>query len=389
MAAAAPVLAPKRSDGTTSASAPERRADSSTAFIDRIRVGLTALVIVHHTALSFGSEGAWYYRPPGVAPGSSLPLTALCAVDQAFFMGFFFLLAGYFTPGSLARKGPRRFLGDRFVRLGIPLVVYAGLLSPLTRALASGAPLRDLAATTWAVHRDGPIDIGPLWFVEALLLFALAFVGWRALGGPASEGAGARLPRHRTLAVAGVATGLVAFAIRLVVPVGQVVGGLQLGYFASYVVLFAAGCAAASPRWLEQVDEAYARPWGRVAWLTGPTLFVYAVLAGPSFSPTGGWTGPALAYALWEPFVAWGIILSILARARTAAHPGRWWGRLTPRAYTSYVIHPPIVVAWTRAVVAAGIPYTAGFFLVAAASVATTFAVAGLVIRIPGARRVL
>ena len=42
---------------------------------------------------------------------SSLILTMFCATNQAYFMGFFFLLAGYFTPPSLERKGYARFLG--------------------------------------------------------------------------------------------------------------------------------------------------------------------------------------------------------------------------------------------------------------------------------------
>jgi hypothetical protein len=33
-------------------------------------------------------------------------------------MGILFLLAGYFTPGSLERKSYARFLSDRFLRLG-------------------------------------------------------------------------------------------------------------------------------------------------------------------------------------------------------------------------------------------------------------------------------
>ena len=39
-------------------------------------------------------------------------------------MGFLFLLAGYFTPASLERKGYGRFLGDRFLRFGLPLLAF-------------------------------------------------------------------------------------------------------------------------------------------------------------------------------------------------------------------------------------------------------------------------
>ena len=43
----------------------------------------------------------------------------LAAVDQAFFMGMFFLVAGYYTPGSWRRKGTTRFAADRLLRLGV------------------------------------------------------------------------------------------------------------------------------------------------------------------------------------------------------------------------------------------------------------------------------
>ncbi len=97
-----------------------------TFFIDRLRVVLTALVIVHHTAITYGGAGGWFYREvTDAALPSSRALTVLCAVNQAFFMGLFFLLAGYFTPSSLARKGTGPFLWDRLLRLGVPLLAVS------------------------------------------------------------------------------------------------------------------------------------------------------------------------------------------------------------------------------------------------------------------------
>src|SRR6185369_10018497 len=75
-------------------------------YIDRLRSVMTALVILHHTAITYGAAGSWFYNelhPSGST--SSLLLTLFCATQQAYFMGFFFLLAGYFTPASLERKG--------------------------------------------------------------------------------------------------------------------------------------------------------------------------------------------------------------------------------------------------------------------------------------------
>ena len=67
---------------------------------------MTAFVILHHTAITYGAPGGWFYnelKPSGTV--SSLLLTLFVATNQAYFMGFFFLLAGYFTPPSLERKG--------------------------------------------------------------------------------------------------------------------------------------------------------------------------------------------------------------------------------------------------------------------------------------------
>ena len=105
-------------------------------YIDRLRSVMTVFVILHHTAITYGAPGGWYYnelKPSGSL--SSLLLTLFVATNQAYFMGFFFLLAGYFTPPSLERKGYARFLGDRFLRLGLPLLAFALILGPATSAL--------------------------------------------------------------------------------------------------------------------------------------------------------------------------------------------------------------------------------------------------------------
>ncbi len=55
----------------------------------------------------------------------------------------------------------------------------------------------------------------------------------------------AAFPSNATLALAAVGTGAAAFLLRLQWPTGTTLLHLQLGYFASYVVLFAAGCRGA------------------------------------------------------------------------------------------------------------------------------------------------
>jgi hypothetical protein len=239
-------------------------------FIDRLRVLLTALVIVHHCAITYGGSGGWSYREVSDAslPGSML-LTLLCAVDQAFFMGMFFLLAGYFTPGALARKGPMRFMAERGLRLGLPLLVFGFVLGPLTEALAGLARGEPWRPHWGALLAQGRFVLGPLWFAWALLLFTLVWLLRQQFGPPLR--AREALPAPRCWWLSALAVGAVALLLRQAVPVSQERLGLQLGYFASYVFLFFLGCLAAPGRWLERIPAEQARRWRRIALLAIPS----------------------------------------------------------------------------------------------------------------------
>ena len=104
--------------------------------IDALRACLTLLVVLHHTAITYGGAGGWFYREllPTDTHSSRL-LTLFCAVNQAYFMGLFFLIAGYFTPAAVERHGVAAFVRDRLIRLGVPLLVFAVLIGPATVAL--------------------------------------------------------------------------------------------------------------------------------------------------------------------------------------------------------------------------------------------------------------
>ena len=74
--------------------------------LDALRASLTLLVLFHHTAITYGASGDWYYAEVRAGRDLSSSLLSLfTGFNQAFFMGLFFLLAGYFTPGAVERHG--------------------------------------------------------------------------------------------------------------------------------------------------------------------------------------------------------------------------------------------------------------------------------------------
>jgi hypothetical protein len=362
--------------------------------IDALRASVTLLVVLHHTALTYGAIGGWYYRE--IAPSRSpdrLLLILFCIANQAWFMGLFFLLAGYYTPPAPQRHGAAGFVRERLLRLGIPLAFYFLILHPVTAALALTAKDLSFARVLAWFWRNGKFEPGPLWFVEALLIFTAVWLLWRGTRKPETT-AKIAFPSDRVLLAAALVTGAGAFLLRLIWPVGENVAFLQLGYFASYIVLFAAGCAGAEQRWLERIPESRKRRWVRIAWLAFPVLPVVALLAravpwlhGP---PEGGLNVQALVYAFWEPFVAWGFILGLLTFfQRRFAQLSGVWPMLARRAFLIFIIHPPVVVGVALAWRDVAAPALVKFLVTGSLACVLCYVIAGLALRIPGVARIV
>jgi peptidoglycan/LPS O-acetylase OafA/YrhL len=368
-------------------------------YIDRLRSVMTVFVILHHTAITYGAIGGWFWHEiePSGALSSQL-LILFCTTNQAYFMGFFFLLAGYFTPASLERKGYARFIGDRFLRLGVPLLVFGLILGPLTAGIVNYAQGDGFWPAINYLWRHKQFINGPLWFAQALLIFILVYCGWRAVFGSTldkSQRTPSKVPAGRWWLLSALGTGAAALAIRQFVPTGVNVIGLQLGYFATYIFLFAAGIAAWQYDWLRQLTWKNARTGIIalvIAWPAIPVgIAVARAISGPGKSNFGGgfsWT--AILYALWEPFVAWGLIaLWLLASRARMNQPSALWAWLNRRAYAVYIIHPPVLVGISLLLHGWVAPALVKFGTVGVLACMGCWLIADPLVRLPGVRRVV
>jgi peptidoglycan/LPS O-acetylase OafA/YrhL len=378
----------------TTVSAPARD-----LYIDRLRSVMTALVILHHTAITYGAIGGWFWNEvkPSTSP-SSLILTLFCATNQAYFMGFFFLLAGYFTPGSLERKGYAKFIGDRFIRLGLPLLAFIFILGPLTAAMVAAHDGKGFWKVFPYLWNHAVIINGPLWFAQALLMFCLGYCAWRALFGShlaQSDRKAHPVPSNLRWLVSAVLVGIASFVIRQFVHTGENVIGLQLGYFAPYIFLFAIGIAAWRYDWIRQLGWNHARPWLITLIAAWPLLPISIAVAIRVYGPGkanfgGGLSWPAIMYAFWDPFVSWGLIAGWLLFARAYMNkPSAFWSWLNRRAYAVYIIHPPILVGISLLLHSFVAPPILKFAVTGTLACIATWLVSDLLVRIPGIRRVV
>jgi len=361
-------------------------------FLDHIRIFLCIMVIMLHTAITYGANGGWFHKEVAnadVSPLMQLVYQIFNTVTQAYSMGFFFLIAGYFTAPSLIKKGTLEFLKDKLIRLGIPLALFATILAPLTIGLArlmqEGGTLLDGVHWIWGM---GHYQCGPLWFVQTLLIFSLIYALWKAIS-PKKESKASHLPSHLSLLIAGILVGLVAFTFRLKIPVGENVFGMQLGYFASYIALFFVGCRAYHDHWLEKISFKYALPWAIVSLISIMLLPMLAKSCSDGSLFNGGWNIYAFMYAMWEPFAAWGIILLILyITRRFLSGTTPFFSGLARCSYAVYVIHPPVLVGLTLLshnwVAAPGIKW----LVVGLMTCIACWGIAAIMIKLPGLRRV-
>ena len=130
-------------------------------FLDHLRAAILILVVVHHISLMYSGAGPFYYIEPATGARGVGLLALFVLFNQAFFMGLLFLIAGYFTPGSFDRKGAGPYLRDRLIRLGVPTLVFALVLSPIAMIGLYVMPSSLTGITGPFTYRPG---VGPLWF---------------------------------------------------------------------------------------------------------------------------------------------------------------------------------------------------------------------------------
>ena len=190
-------------------------------------------------------------------------------------------------------------------------------------------------------------------------------------------------------------TGVQTCALPIFIPTGENVFGLQLGYFSSYIFLFALGIVAWRNDWLRQLDWKNARPWIwtlAIAWPCLPICIAAAIkLIGPGKSNfSGGLSWPAIIYACWEPFVAWGLIAAWLLIFRERMNqPSALWAWLNRRAYAVYIIHPVVLVGVSLLMRGWVAPALVKWSVVGALACIACWLVADPLVRLPGVRRVV
>jgi glucan biosynthesis protein C len=377
-------------------------------FIDHWRVALAILVVLHHVAMVYGAVLPMFYylEPPFSSPGVIDPLAYLALLvfslfNQAWFMGAFFLLAGYFTPGSFDRKGAATFLKDKLVRLGIPLVVFYFVLNPISWLGLWLMPANLTGITTpptWETYLRF-MGLGPLWFVAMLLIFSFSYAAWRMLTRKRTSSTSESLPSYLGISIFILALAVASYLVRMIVPIGKsVLDFPTLAYLPQYLGFFVVGTVASRRNWFRTLPSSMGVV-GFVTAVVASVLLFPLAFSGRLFSlelapalenawGNGHWRSAA--YALWDALFAVGICLGAIALFRRFFNGQGGIGRfLSQQSYAVYVIHIPLIVVVAYVLRGIELAPLAKFGLASLVAVPICFAVAYIVRKIPFVSKVL
>jgi len=374
-------------------------------YIDNLRILLTILVILHHLAIGYGAPGNNIYVEEGeISMVSTILLTLFVAINQAFFMGFFFMISSYFTPGSYDHKGAGAYVLDRLKRLGIPILFYIVVIDPLLNFILAryyGYP--DSLGHFLRQHLQYTLDynalgVGPLWFVVALLIFSLVYVLWRLLPLPEITvvRSDSKAPSNLAIGMFALVLGLLTFVVRIWIPVGMQFDllGFQFAHFVQYIAMFIVGILAYRGDWFSGISITQGKFWLRMVLILiilFPVLFVAAgALEGNPDKAFGGIHWQSLAYSVWEQFMCMAMVVTLLVWFRTRFNrQGSLAQKMSAAAYATYIFHRPTITLLAIALLSIQLDLALKFVLVAPLAVALSFLVGYGVKKLPLVRDIV
>ena len=376
-------------------------------YIDNLRIVLISMVVLLHLAITYGAVGDWSYKekvPESIASG--VILTLYTTIAQAFTLAFFYMISSYFNPPGYDRKGPGAFVKDKLKRLGIPLLFYWAVLNPLQAVViraCEGLPLIPPEVPFLTFWR-ATLGVGPMWFVEALLIFSLVYALSRLTTArrgaqtapPPPSASEARAPGNGVMALFALAVGLVTFVVRLAWPVDRWLEPFhfQLAQHPQYIAYFVVGIIAYRRNWFAGVRVAQAKLW---AWVVVGLVLSYPVIIVLSGALEkgieefkGGFTWQSALYSVWEEFLCLAIIVALLVWFRERFNrQGKLAAAMGVATYAVYVFHPLVIVPLAYALSGIYMLGVVKWVLVAPLALALCFLVAHYIRKLPVVRDIL
>jgi len=149
--------------------------------ISYLKLLLTTFVVAHHAFLAFTPSGG---GSPIHDSNTTIFYSYVILLFDNFFMFTFFFISGLFAVRSLQNKGPRKYLLNRFIRLGVVFIIAAYSINIIgfymMEVFKDVDPFFVFGFSNFLEYYNfvatNSSPAAHLWFLWVLLLFNIIFV---------------------------------------------------------------------------------------------------------------------------------------------------------------------------------------------------------------------
>ncbi len=375
-------------------------------FLDNLKIFLIVLVIFHHTGQAYGPTGGfWQYKSS--LHESVIWLGRFFGVNAAFFMGLFFLISGYFFPGSYERKGGKEFIKDKLLRFGIPLLFALLIMQPLEMFFyyinySGNHPLSFSdyyfkiffgigGMPEWFKPSIGfpEMNFGHLWFVEHLLVYSILYFLLRSL---LRESFTLKFKTNPLIMITVITLLIIIITVivRIWYPIDRWTGLLgfiqsEPAHLPQYFLMFTTGIIAYRNDWITKISENSGRVFLTIGLLLSSIVWVSLML--PDSLIRIIWKSWPVYESILAVTVSWGLITFFRKRFNFT---NKFLDNIASATYAVYIFHFPVVLFFQYSLDKVQIGGALGkFMIVATLSVITTFFISWTIKKIPGISRIL
>jgi len=368
-------------------------------YLDNIKIFLTIIVIIHHTGQAYGPTGGFWEFQNSL--GEFIPwLGRFFGMNAAYFMGFFFLISGYFIPMSYDRNDGKHFSRKRLLRYGVPLLFVFLIMKPLQMYFhysfyTGNIPLSFFQYYTnvWLGLYGMPerfivtdvfpeMNFGHAWFLEHLLVYSIFYWFLRKIfKRPFLSQESKSFSIIHILAIS-LIIAIISFIVRVWYPIDDWKGifgffQVEVAHWPQYIILFVAGIIAYRKNWLSTLKTR-----------TGyASLLIGILMAAGIYIFNKIWD----IWAVYESFFAVFLIFGLLTLFREKVNRTTPFLKTLSRcSYGAYIFHFPVVLTVQFALDRVVIGGAFGKFItVSFISIALTYTLSFLLLKIKALNKIL
>jgi Acyltransferase family. len=376
---------------------PKEKERKRVFFLDNLKIALVCLVVANHAGQAYVTiDTGWLVQDVNIPEINNYLLGTFFSFNNAFFMALFFLISAYFIPASLDRKGVRKYVSDRLVRLGLPTLFFLLLVFPLVGFLmdGDGQSLGDFLQKSYFNFADGLFTFGHTWFLGMLLIFSCTYAGYRLLKPRvAAKKTRRRVPGNWSILCAALLLMLALFAVRVISAPGSWEAWhlVEPARLPAYAGMFLIGILAYRNGWLDAIPSSTGKIWGMVSILT--LLMAPVIMFGVGNGHdlwAEGFTTASLAISAWDAFLCVGLCVSLPILFREKFDfSNRILKAAADDSFVVYLTHPFVLVPLQGILLGTDVPALGKFVAVSIIGIALSFCIAHLIRKIPYVARVV